>query len=63
MFRIVLLIVGAALVFVGTIWFLQGVSLLPGSFMTGQRRWAINGALAIVGGALVLIANWRRGRR
>ena len=53
---------GAALVCVGTIWFLQGMNVLPGSFMTGQRRWAVNGALAALGGALVLIANWRRGR-
>jgi hypothetical protein len=62
MLRTGLLVVGAALVFVGTIWFLQGMNVLPGSFMTGQRRWAVNGALAALGGALVLIANWRRGR-
>ena len=62
MLRNVLLIVGAGLVLIGTIWFLQGMNVLPGSFMTGQRRWAINGALAALGGALILIANWRRGR-
>ena len=60
MLRTGLIIVGAALVFVGTIWFLQGVNVLPGSFMTGQTRWATNGALAAFGGALILIANWRR---
>ena len=62
MLRNVLLIVGAGLVLIGTIWFLQGMNVLPGSFMTRQRRWAINGALAALGGALILIANWRRGR-
>jgi hypothetical protein len=24
----------------GVIWFLQGINLLPGRFMTGQLRWA-----------------------
>ena len=33
MLRTGLLVVGAALVFVGTIWFLQGMNVLPGSFM------------------------------
>ena len=60
MLRTGLIVVGAALVGVGTVWFLQGMSVLPGSFMTGQTRWAVNGALAAAGGALVLIANWRR---
>ena len=62
MLRTGLIVVGAALVCVGTVWFLQGMSVLPGSFMTGQTRWAVNGALAALGGALVLIANWRRRR-
>jgi hypothetical protein len=62
MLRIVLLALGGALTFVGTIWFLQGINVLPGSFMTGQTRWAINGGLAVVGGTLLLVANWRRPR-
>jgi hypothetical protein len=62
MLRIVLLIVGCLLTFVGTIWFLQGIGVLPGSFMTGQARWAINGALAATGGIIVIAVNWRRRR-
>jgi len=34
---------------------------LPGSFMTGQTRWAVRGGLAvIVGVALLLAAVWKR---
>jgi hypothetical protein len=52
---------GAVLVFMGCIWFLQGVNVLPGSFMTGQIRWAVYGGIAIaVGVALLLRANRRR---
>ena len=39
--RITLNILGAVLVLLGAIWFLQGINVLPGSFMTGQIRWAI----------------------
>jgi hypothetical protein len=52
---------GAVLVLMGCIWFLQGVNVLPGSFMTGQIRWAVYGGIAVaVGVALLLRANRRR---
>jgi hypothetical protein len=54
--RIVIRVVGVLLVIVGGIWFLQGVNVLPGSFMTGQIRWAVYGAISIVAGIVVLIA-------
>jgi hypothetical protein len=54
-------IVGAILVLFGAIWFLQGINVLPGSFMTGQIRWAVYGGIAVaVGIALLLAANRRR---
>ena len=28
-------------VLLGYVWFLQGISVLPRSFMTGQLRWAV----------------------
>ncbi len=34
----------------GVIWFLQGINFLPGSFMTGQVRWAYYGVMAIIAG-------------
>ncbi len=54
--RIVIRVVGVLLVIVGCIWFLQGVNVLPGSFMTGQIRWAVYGAISVVAGIVVLIA-------
>jgi hypothetical protein len=59
--RIVSNIVGVVLVLFGCIWFLQGINVLPGSFMTGQIRWAVYGAIAAIAGiALLLRANRRR---
>jgi hypothetical protein len=59
--KIALNLFGAVLVLMGCIWILQGANILPGSFMTGQIRWAIYGAIAVaVGIALLLWANRRR---
>jgi hypothetical protein len=59
--RIVLNIVGAVLVLFGGVWVLQGVNVLPGSFMSGQMRWAVRGGIAVIAGfALLLWANRKR---
>jgi hypothetical protein len=59
--RIALNVVGALCVLTGGVWFLQGVNVLPGSFMTGQTKWAIyGGALLLVGAAVLVSANRRR---
>ena len=53
--RITLNIVAVLLVLSGAIWFLQGINVLPGSFMTGQTRWAIYGGIAIAAGIALLL--------
>ena len=59
--RIALNLVSALLIFFGGVWFLQGVNVLPGSFMSGQTRWAVIGGLAVVAGiALLLRTNRKR---
>ena len=59
--RIALNVVGALCLLMGCVWFLQGINILPGSFMTGQIRWAVYGAIAVVAGLAVLTrANRRR---
>jgi hypothetical protein len=59
--RFTLNIVAVLLVLAGAVWFLQGINVLPGSFMTGQIRWAIYGGIAFVAGiVLFLLANRRR---
>jgi hypothetical protein len=57
----VMLGVGLLLDLIGTIWLLQGVNILPGSFMTGQVFWAGAGIVAmIVGMGLVVLAMRRK---
>jgi hypothetical protein len=64
MMRIVLNIVASLMVLVGAIWFLQGINVLPGSFMTGQIRWAVYGGIAFAAGiALLLLGNRPRKAR
>ena len=58
---VTLRIVGGLLVLMGATWFLQGINVLPGSFMTGQIQWAVIGGIAVAAGvALLLTANRRR---
>ena len=58
--RIVFRIVGTLLVIVGCVWFLQCVNILPGTFMTGQIRWAVYGGICVVVGIIVLFAAPKR---
>lgn len=60
--RIALNTVGVVFLLVGAIWFLQGINLLPGSFMTGQRQWAVYGGVVFLVGAVFLLVA-RRLRR
>ena len=54
--KITLNIFGGLLVLTGAVWFLQGINVLPGSFMTGQIRWAVYGGIAMVAGIGLLFA-------
>jgi len=59
--KYVLRTIGVVLMLMGVIWFLQGVNILPGSFMTGQIQWAFYGGVAvIVGAGLLVVANRSR---
>ncbi len=61
--RIAFNIAGVVLIVFGAIWILQGVNVLPGSFMTGQIRWAVYGAIAAAAGIGLLLAARRRRRQ
>ena len=54
--KLVLSILGAVFAIVGGIWILQGINVLPGSFMTGQIKWAIYGCGAIAVGLIMIFA-------
>jgi len=54
----VLYVISALLILGGGVWFLQGINILPGSFMTGQILWAVNRAIAIIVGIGLIL--WAR---
>ena len=53
--KIALNILGGLMVAFGNTWFLQGINVLPGSFMTGDIHWAFYGGIAIIVGVAVLL--------
>ncbi|HUK29493.1 MAG TPA: hypothetical protein VLV89_00160 [Candidatus Acidoferrum sp.] len=56
--KLTLRIIAVLMILAGAVWILQGINILPGSFMTGQIRWAVYGAITLaVGIALLFIAN------
>ena len=61
--RTFLFIVGGLLALAGVTWILQGLNILPGSFMTGQLQWAAYGTVALLVGVRVLVAAYKLGKR
>ena len=61
--KIALYVVAFSLLTMGMIWILQGVNILPGSFMTGQIIWAKRGAMVALAGLAVLAYALWRGRK
>jgi len=52
--RILLFALGGVFVVVGAVFFLQGVGVIGGSFMSGESAWAVIGAAGIlIGGWLI----------
>ncbi len=59
--RLLWTVIGAVVTVAGIVFFVQGIGILMGSFMSGQIPWAIFGALLIlVGIGLILYVNNRR---
>ncbi|HSO93096.1 MAG TPA: hypothetical protein VLS53_01325 [Candidatus Dormibacteraeota bacterium] len=50
------LVLGIIALITGGIWILQGVGILPGSFMSGQGMWLVIG-LVVAAAGLALIYN------
>ena len=59
--KLVINILGGLIFLAGLVWFLQGINILPGSYMTGDPQWAINGAIMMaVALVIFFFANRRR---
>ena len=58
--RMVVRVLAVLLIAGGIVWILQGINVLPGSFMTGQIQWAYRGASATVAGLVILVITFRR---
>ena len=59
--KIFLNIIGIILILAGATFFLQGINVLPGSYMTGDPQWAINGSVMIV--VAIFLMLWTNRRR
>jgi len=62
MARNTLIAVGAILILVGAVWFLQGIDVLGGSGMSGETLWAVIGPIVALVGIGALMAGLRRRR-
>ncbi len=60
--RVVMIILGALLILTGVVWIGQGLGLIPGSVMTGDRTWFYVGMVMVVAGAVALGLSLRRPR-
>ena len=58
--KIILNVVGIILILAGGTFFLQGINILPGSYMTGDPQWAINGGIMVAIGIGLVIWAWRK---
>jgi hypothetical protein len=58
--QLTLRILAICLMGMGVTWILQGVNILPGSFMTGQMVWAYRGAATAFVGLVLLLFTLRR---
>jgi hypothetical protein len=60
--KILLYVISVMFFLAGLVFFLQGINVLPGSYMSGDPKWAVNGAIGILLGiGLFWFANRRRG--
>lgn len=56
-------VVGVLMCVVGGVWFMQGIGVLKGSFMTGEAFWTVIGAVLIVLGLRLVVRGARPGRQ
>jgi hypothetical protein len=45
--KLFLNLIGGVIFLAGLVFFLQGINILPGSVMTGDPQWAVNGGIMV----------------
>ena len=58
--RVIGIVIGLLLLLVGVIWILQGINVLPGSFMSGRPGYALLGLVVAIVGVVILLRSTRR---
>jgi len=58
--KIAMLIVAAVLILLGALWALQGLGVLGGSAMSGNKMWAVIGPIVVIVGIGVGLVALRR---
>jgi len=58
--RTIGVVVGLVLLLVGVVWILQGINVLPGSFMSGRMGYALLGFVVAIVGIVILLRSARR---
>lgn len=52
-------VLGVLVVLAGAVFALQGIGVLPGSVMTGDRKWAVIGVVMVVVGVAGVVYGLR----
>jgi uncharacterized membrane protein YdbT with pleckstrin-like domain len=60
--RIALITIGVIAVIIGAVFAGQGMNLIPGSFMTGNRMWLFIGLIVAVVGIILVVLGLRQPR-
>ena len=60
--RIALITIGLIALIIGGVFAGQGMNLIPGSFMTGNRMWLAIGLIVAVVGIILVVLGLRRPR-
>ncbi len=58
--RITMTVVGVLALLTGGIWIGQGLNVIPGSVMTGDKTWFYVGTIVVVVGVVLLVLGLRK---
>lgn len=57
------IVVGVLCVLVGALWFLQGIGVVGGSFMSGSKLWLFIGVVVVLAGVALVRTGYRARQR